>query len=489
MTRKVADKFIGYSKTNRELSKVNNARKLLKKLKNCNINNTENLMSTQFTPKNQIESKMQNNAEVGNCRHSNILTLPNEMITKILWHMSEYDVLWNVGFTCQRLRAIALQMVKIIDLCEAKLDIARNHFNELLKHNEIVQSIRHIWICSDLENDVREALKLVLKDSNEKHNILVIDYRLFNNRTSLQIGAKFTQLESLLMPKRHRSMKALTNRSIRNIISSCKKLEWLDLRDCTEFDFVSNRNVVSLIGENCKLLECLLLSRCLFTNKSMCMMFQNCNRLEMVILNDCKQLTDQTLITLASNCPLLKLLCIDDCVEISDASISIIAIQCEIIEELSLRNTGVTDESVKAIAINCQEMKVLNLRNCKITSRSLAVIAIYCNKLENLDISNTPETIPLKCLKTIVHNNPELRLHLGFKNVPWARAGSTFYPFGFNWNIESHFRHYNCLHCYPIVKEHAPIIAKEIGINHAKLCLEGFVEDERNIVRQCVLHN
>merc|ERR1719273_888613 len=223
------------------------------------------------------------------------------------------------------------------------------------------------------------------------------------------------------------------------------------------------------------------------------MVFKNCNKLEMVILNDCKQLTDQTLTTLASNCPLLKLLCVDDCIRISDESIPIVAMQCEVIEELSLRNTRVTDESVIAIASNCEEIKVLNLRGCKVTVKSLEVIAIYCNKLENLDISKIgwtrPEGIPLQCLKTIVRNNPALMLHLGLRSVPNGIAGNMPNLFRFEWDIESHFRH-NCPHCYPIVRNQAPIIAREMGIDLAKLCVEGVVVNETNIiVRNCLLHN
>merc|ERR550539_299514 len=105
------------------------------------------------------------------------------MIEQILMYMGEHDIFWNFGFTCQRFRAIALEKVKIIDLCESDIELAKEHFNELLQHDDLVKSIRHLWICSDLDDDVREALKLVLQDSREKY-ILVIDYRLFNNFTS-----------------------------------------------------------------------------------------------------------------------------------------------------------------------------------------------------------------------------------------------------------------------------------------------------------------
>jgi len=248
-------------------------------------------------------------------------------------------------------------------------------------------------------------------------------------------------------------------------------------------------NVVSLIGENCKQLECLLLSRCSFTNKSMSMVFRNCSRLEMVILNDCKQLKDETLLVLANNCPLLKLLCIDDCVEISDKSITTVAVKCWMIEELSLRNTCVTDVSIKIIACNCLEIKVLNLRETRITLKSLNVIASHCRRLENLDLSNISGVMSIECLKKIVANNPELRLHLGLRNVP---SDIYSYRYGLSradWNIESHFRKYACPHCYPIVEKEAPIIARQIGIDLDKLCLEGFVKDKSNVIRSCVLHN
>lgn len=421
-----------------------------------------------------------------------LLNLPCEMTMHIFSYLSEHEIFWNIGFTCQLLRDMALDTVKIIDLCDSKIDIAKKHFSELLRNENIVQSIRHIWICSDLDEDVREALKQVLKDSREKYNILVIDYRLFNNFTSGQIGRKFTQLESLLMPKRHRSMKRLTNRSVRNIISSCKKLEWIDLRDCTEFDYFSNRNLVSLIGENCVYLECLLLSRCSFTNTSIQMVFKNCNNIEMVIMNDCAQLNDESLITLSEYCYFLKLLCVDNCKNISDKSIGSIARNCYGMEELSVRNTGVTDVSIKAIAHCCLELRVLNLRNCNVTDDAIeAISSVESSKLENLDITKISGVVSLECLRKIAFNCSNLkRLHIGFRSI-WHNLARTIEHrlFTLSWSFASHDRVENCPHCYPIVKKEAPVIAKEIGLELEQLCLEGFVVNKNDTVYHCWGHN
>jgi len=477
-------------------------KKLGKKLKNNKNCSKTNLASLKLIDKNNIYREKITSIEGSN--RSKFLALPNEMVSTVLSYMTEYDIFWNVGFTCQRLRALALKLVKIIDLCESKLKVARKHFNELFEHKDLINSIRHIWICSGLDKNVREALKLVLQDSKDNYNILVIDYRLFNNETSMQIGKKFTHLESLLLPKNHRSLfrnhrkheGTLTNRSIRNVISSCRKLEWIDLRDCNEFDFISNRNVVSLIGDNCKNLECLLLSRCSFTNEAMAMVFRNCVRLEMLILNGCSQLNNNTLIVLADCCPQLKLLCVDDCDRISDDSITYMSLKCQMIQELSLRNTWITDISIKAITKNCPEIKVLNLQGTRITIESLNFIGLYCKQLENLDISkfqfNAIFNTPIQCLKNITCNNPEIRIHLGLRNVSNIITGywGIDLPeneFSINFSRASYT--YNTPHFYHIVKKTAPILAKELGIDLSQLCLEGFVDDGSGIFRSCTLHN
>lgn len=428
------------------------------------------------------------------CPSKCVLDLPNEILGKIGRYLEEYDLFWNFGFTCQRFRDVAIDAVKIIDLCECQkltnIKIARNHLYRLLKRDELVQSIRHIWICSELDDDIRTALKCVLQDSREKHNILVIDYRLFTNFTSSKIGEKITRLESLLMPKKHRSMNRLTNRSIRNIISSCTKLEWIDLRDCTEFDFFSNRNIVAMIGDSCKDLECILLSRCTFTNESIKMVFRNCNKLEMVIMNDCPCVNDEALITLGENCNLMKLICVDDCSNVSDLSISVIANRCIEMEEFSLRNTKVTGISVEAIANNNTELRVLNLRNCSINSKAIELIAQNCRKLENLDITRVSGRMSLNCLKLLANNCSDLKkIHLGFRNLAHDMSGVLERRlFSLSWSIESHWRAENCPHCYPLVKREAPVIAREIGLQLGQLCLEGFVVNQNSTVFHCYKH-
>jgi predicted transport protein len=368
-----------------------------------------------------MKSKQKKSNIINHQQVKGLLDLPYEMTSQILNYLPEHEIFWNVGFTCKRLMEMALDTIKIIDLCESHIDQAKINFNEMLKHEDIVQSVRHIWICSDLDQEVRKALKKVLKDSREQYNILVIDYRLLNNCTSRQIGTKFTQLESLLMPRKHRGSKRLTNRSVRNIITSCKKLEWIDLRDCTELDFLSSRNVVSLIGENCKYLECILLSRCNFTNESIKAVFTNCNHLEMVIMNECSQVTDESLMTLAHCCLSLKLLCVDDCTNVTDQAISVIAKECRVMEEFSLRNTKVTDVSIKVIGQSCPELRVLNVRRCNITAESIQVIARNCRKLENLDLTKISRLITIECLREIASNCLSLkRLHLGFRSI-WHR--------------------------------------------------------------------
>merc|ERR1719411_2599547 len=108
-------------------------------------------------------------------------------------------------------------------------------------------------------------------------------------------------------------LERLTNRSIRNILSSCRKLQRINLEDCTELDVLSNRNVVSLIGENCKQLEDILLSGSNYTNESMKCVFTNCNNLEAVVMDGCNQVSDESLIALGQYCLGLKVLCVVDC--------------------------------------------------------------------------------------------------------------------------------------------------------------------------------
>merc|ERR1719367_917001 len=440
-------------------------------------------MSAINTPK-----RTKTDAKLRKCKkRSTLLELPNEILFQITSYFSIKEIFWSLGFSCNRMNAISLDLVNIIDLCVEDIEHARQLYRKLILRKAIMSAIKHIWICSYPEI-ARQRVAAMFKNCKDK--TLIFDYRLFDNRSSKHIGQNCTNLESLLLPSEYRYMARLTNRSIRNVISSCKKLNWINLRKCIEFDYVSSRNILSLISENCNDLQCIILSWLEFEEPVIERLFRYCNDLKVVIMNGCLSLLDESLIVMANNCPLLEFISVDNCINVSDKSITVIAHQCPYIDKLSLRNTNITYKSIKAIAFYCSELTVLNVQDCYVNTYSLKFLARQCRKLEKLDLTGIKATISSETIRMIASNSPSLKcLHLGFRNITHIMAREVEKRLDvLKWSTDTHSTTAKCLICFPVVKE-LRLIAEEAGVTSEKLCIENFIVNESNSVTHCWSHN
>jgi len=436
-------------------------------------------ISTLCSPKR----KMLNMGTSKLAKAQDFLGLPNEIIFQVLSYFSDKTIFWNIGFSCVRLKTIALKLINIIDLCEENLNISKLHYEKLMTHKDIMFSIKHLWICSFPIN-LRKEVTCSFTGSKDK--ILVLDYRLFDNINSKQIGKNLNSLESLQLPSEHRYMKRLTNRSIRNVITTCKTLRLINLRKCRELDYTSNRSIISLIAEYCIKLQYIVLSGLRFDTSVIDMMFRNCNGLKVIFMNGCVELSDNSLIVMANHCPLVKSISLDNCINISDKSVTVVTHLCSLIEKFSLRNTDITNKSIKAIAFYCSKLTILNVANCYVTDNSLEFIATNCKKLQDIDLTGISGTISFEVMKMLTLNCPSLeKVHLGFINVnhPLIRdIEKRLYLL--RWCTDSHLTALSCIICFPIVRE-LLIIAEEMNIDSEKLCIEGFIVSNSNTVAHC----
>lgn len=405
-----------------------------------------------------------------------ILDLPAELLLHILQYLSENEIFWNISFVCQRLRAIAVPKVNVIEICKGPVSDLTANFKRLLKNEEIVLLIRHIMICSDFDDKLK--LELIKRETKfcRPFKLLVLDYTLLNNATSCWFASSFPNLESLIMPN-YRGLSKITSRGFKNILESCRGLKDIDLRD-SDYDFGGTNNIVNIIAKSSKELEYININRCNPNDYSLMCLFRNCTNLKIVCLKCCSQLSDTSLSTLTYFCKELLSLNLDQCTRISDKPIIEIAKTFPKLVELSLRNCNVTDHSIKVVGQHSYKLKVLNLRKCHISDNSIEIVGRNCKYIENLDLSMSNGTLSNKSIKVIAKNCLKLkRVHLTYwNNAAWKHRGSE-----------------NCLHCIHLIRQAAIMNTADIGIELSKFCLDGFIFTSNSskpfYYNECFAHN
>ncbi|PRP85823.1 hypothetical protein PROFUN_06015 [Planoprotostelium fungivorum] len=127
--------------------------------------------------------------------------------------------------------------------------------------------------------------------------------------------------------------------------------------------------------------------------------------LQKVDFRECKQITDDFIVTLASFCPSLEELWLDSCIKLTDQSVIRVSQYCNI---RALRLTGVfrvTDTSIMHLAVHNPGLQVLALGKCyKVTDASVIKIAKFCKNIRVLQLQGC-QSITDAAVMHLSHNS------------------------------------------------------------------------------------
>ena len=100
------------------------------------------------------------------------------------------------------------------------------------------------------------------------------------------------------------------------------------------------------------------------------------DRITVIDVRDCRNLTDASINAIAANCPSLTELNTTGCILLTDEAIKAIAANCPSLTKLDVGGcSNLSAEAITAIAANCQSLKELKITGCRnITQKLLTTI-------------------------------------------------------------------------------------------------------------------
>ena len=176
----------------------------------------------------------------------------------------------------------------------------------------------------------------------------------------------------------------VTDESMATITHICRQIRALNIAGCPMVTSVALRSLSSLEDLqilNMKALGCV-------TDEAMATLMLGSHNMRELDIGGCFNITDTTLSSI-SCCERLCILNIEFCKEITDVGIISLISGCKELRDLNIRGCfNITDTSIISLSQNCTRLERLNLSMCKrITDLSIARIAIGCKKLHFLDLS------------------------------------------------------------------------------------------------------
>lgn len=196
--------------------------------------------------------------------------------------------------------------------------------------------------------------------------------------TSIMILAEnCTQLSSL---RNVSECNAITDRSILSIVTHCSNLLHFQLSSTN----ITDASIINLAKENGKKLITLNLAECSITDTAVHSIANHCKMVEKLVLgksSDNLDITDSSISKVALKCKYLRSLHLDQCVNITDESLKSIANYCasQLQELILFCCYEITDDGVTALANKCISLKNLDISKCyNITDASVLQVLNKC---------------------------------------------------------------------------------------------------------------
>jgi hypothetical protein len=144
---------------------------------------------------------------------------------------------------------------------------------------------------------------------------------------------------------------------------------------------------LSVCAQHCPLLTDISIRGCTrITDAGMRVLVKRrATKLRSVVLRNCPELSDKTLVAIAKRCPLLEKITWG--VNGSDAGVVKLAEGCRELNYIELLNTQVGDAGLTALATHCPKLATLKLKYCDhVTIQGVRDVVTGCTQLKNLEV-------------------------------------------------------------------------------------------------------
>ncbi|XP_052100667.1 F-box/LRR-repeat protein 20-like [Mytilus californianus] len=350
-----------------------------------------------------------------------IMSLPDEVIVKILSYISQYELIYTIQHINTDMHQLCFAPLlwksinSIQDLIEEEdddpnfktffrtilpyveqinIDIDLDSFFSILTTNEnmILYNLRKAELHFVINGpEELERTVLHLPDIRE---IKVIVSTAYTDRLPqcTKVLSSLTKLERLTLVRRgkslfyHKPYKEDRTRELNNLISNHPGLKMFSI-ERQRF----HRSTFELLLSTCKDLECIKLNKCIeIRADGIDMPLQT--SLTSFISKDCK-IDDHFVEVLTESCPNLKKISFDQCQTINDKCLQHIRDNCPLLEDLILNQqkpeknitlppqTSISDDGLEKIARGCPILKRL--------------LVNYCNNVSDAGIKNIAEYCPM----------------------------------------------------------------------------------------------
>ena len=317
----------------------------------------------------------------------NLLDLPVEVIFKIFPYLTDYDIIWNIGFVCKELQLYSFSFIKYLfideDYKSSSIVRSKQEFLNLLDFSHVKNNISHIIFRNDPEYELVEELKQDIK-LNQMLLEIKESHRTNVNLESLSISdicskcinvEELTSIRTNILPN-HISKAVSYLKELRVLILFCKESK-LSLTD---------EDVINGLTK-CPFLEVIvLMDHCDITDNAIISISQSCKRLNSLNIHGCDKITDRSIVMLTQNCPQIRSLDMYGCDKLTNLSLMSIALNLEEIEEIDVAKcTLITDEGVMTISLQCNQLVSFDGSSCQeLSDDSLMYLATNCKNIEFL---------------------------------------------------------------------------------------------------------
>jgi F-box and leucine-rich repeat protein GRR1 len=198
------------------------------------------------------------------------------------------------------------------------------------------------------------------------------------------------------------------NDSILERLRDCDRLERINLNGCKQLTSTALMKTITCWPA----LISLDLSKCAdaVDDRVVMEIATHCPKLQNVYFTGCHQLTDTSLTYLASHCPKLKRIYLGQCSKLTDATAIALSEHCPRLIEIEFSEcSNITDAALWAILPVYPQLRDLRLRNCvRITDDAFSALPMHNPYMRVLDLTSC-SLLTDAAVETIVRRCPRLR--------------------------------------------------------------------------------
>ncbi|XP_030059408.1 F-box/LRR-repeat protein 15 [Microcaecilia unicolor] len=165
-----------------------------------------------------------------------------------------------------------------------------------------------------------------------------------------------------------------------------KVLQKLDLRSCS--DWLTDSELLPVIGQNQNLLQINLNKCTLLTRQSLVAISLSCPHLQDITLGHCEWVDGLSLRILTDHCKDLEGVNLTACRQLKDEAVCYLVQKSHRLKSLSLAvNANICDVAVEETAKCCPDLEHLDLTGClRVKNESIRMLAEYCPRLLSLRV-------------------------------------------------------------------------------------------------------